>query len=75
MGEIRVNFFTPARSIFVQKRQKILTSATNLVEIDLLRSGQPFPMVGAVPSDYRILISRSPQRPKAQLYALCKFSY
>lgn len=26
-------------------------------------------MIGAIPSDYRILISRSPQRPKAQLYA------
>lgn len=54
------------RDTYVQKRQKILTSATNLVEIDLLRSGKPFPMVGATPSDYRILISRSPQRPKAQ---------
>ncbi len=26
-------------------------------------------MIGAIASDYRILISRSPQRPKAQLYA------
>jgi Protein of unknown function (DUF4058) len=57
------------RDAYLKKRQQVLTSATNLVEIDLLRGGQPFPMVGAVPSDYRILISRSSQRPKAQLYA------
>ncbi|MUG93424.1 DUF4058 family protein [Scytonema sp. UIC 10036] len=57
------------RSTYLQKRQKILTSATHLIEIDLLRGGEPLPMIGAIPSDYRILISRSPQRPKAQLYA------
>ncbi|MEC4818793.1 MAG: DUF4058 family protein [Scytonema sp. PMC 1069.18] len=57
------------RSAYLQKRQKILMSATHLIEIDLLRGGEPFPMIGSVPSDYRILISRSPQRPKAQLYA------
>lgn len=57
------------RDAYLQKRQKILTSATHLIEIDLLRSGESFPMIGAVPSDYRILISRSSQRPKAQLYA------
>jgi hypothetical protein len=57
------------RSTYLQKRQKILTSATHFIEIDLLRGGEPFPMIGAIESDYRILISRSPQRPKAQLYA------
>ncbi len=57
------------RDAYLKKRQQVLTSSTNLVEIDLLRSGQPFPMVGAIASDYRISISRSPQRPKAQLYA------
>jgi hypothetical protein len=57
------------RSAYLQKRQKILTSATHLIEIDLLRGGEPLPMIGSISSDYRILISRSPQRPKAQLYA------
>ncbi len=57
------------RSAYLQKRQKILTSATHLIEIDLLRGGEPFPMKSTVSSDYRILISRSHQRPKAQLYA------
>jgi Protein of unknown function (DUF4058) len=54
---------------YLQKRQKILTSATHLIEIDLLRGGEPLPIIGGFISDYRILISRSPQRPKAQLYA------
>jgi hypothetical protein len=46
-----------------------MLSQTDLVEIDLLRSGDPLPMVGAVTSDYRILVSRSDRRPKAQIYA------
>jgi Protein of unknown function (DUF4058) len=57
------------RDAYSQKRQRIMLSQTHLVEIDLLRSGDPLPMVGAATSDYRILVSRSDQRPKAQLYA------
>jgi hypothetical protein len=57
------------RTAYLQKRQKILTSSTHLIEIDLLRSGEIFPMIGGVKSYYRILVSRSFQRPKAQLYA------
>jgi hypothetical protein len=57
------------RTTYETKRQKILDSATHLVEIDLLRSHQPMTMAGATStSDYRILISRSEQRPKADLY-------
>ncbi|RUS99222.1 hypothetical protein DSM106972_079240 [Dulcicalothrix desertica PCC 7102] len=57
------------RSTYLQKRQKILVSATHLVEIDLLRGGNAFTMGAAFPSDYRIIISRSYLRPKAELYA------
>jgi Protein of unknown function (DUF4058) len=57
------------RDAYSQKRQRIMLSQTHLVEIDLLRSGDPLPMVGAATSDYRILVSRSDRRPKAQLYA------
>jgi Protein of unknown function (DUF4058) len=57
------------RSVYLQKRQKILRSATHFLEIDLLRSGDPLPMIGAITSDYRILISRSFLHPKAQLYS------
>lgn len=52
------------------KRQKILGSSTHLVEIDLLRQGEPMPILNpAIQSHYRILVSRSNTRPKAQLYA------
>lgn len=51
------------------KRQKILRSATHLVEIDLLRQGKPMPILEEeIESDYRILVSRSETRPKAELY-------
>jgi Protein of unknown function (DUF4058) len=51
------------------KRQKILSGNVNLVEVDLLRTGEPKLFVGGVPSDYRILVSRVDRRPAAELYA------
>ncbi len=54
---------------YLKKRHQILASSTHLVEIDLLRGGQPLPMKGSHASDYRILVSRSDRRPSAQLYA------
>jgi hypothetical protein len=56
------------RVAYEAKRQKILDSVSHLVEIDLLRSDSPMAMQGAVGSDYRILVSRSERRPKAELY-------
>jgi hypothetical protein len=61
------------RQQYERKRLNVLGSATSLVEIDLLRGGQPFAMrlldqSSAQPSDYRIVISRSWQRPSADLY-------
>jgi hypothetical protein len=65
------------RSLYETKRIKILTSMTNLVEIDLLRwsptaqraSGKPMMVQGALPSQYRILVSRASDRPNADLFA------
>jgi hypothetical protein len=57
------------RKSYQSKREKILSNFTNLVEIDLLRSGEPMPILGEIQSDYRILVSRSEFRPKAELYA------
>jgi hypothetical protein len=51
------------------KRQKILSSDVNLVEVDLLRTGDPKPVTGGIQSDYRILVSRADRRPAADLYA------
>ncbi len=50
------------------KRQNIINSTANLVEIDLLRTGEPKLVAGGVPSDYRILVSRATRRPAADLY-------
>lgn len=51
------------------KRLKILGSGTHFVEIDLLRQGNPMAMVGNFEqSHYRIVVSPSETRPKAQLY-------
>ncbi len=56
------------RQAYQRKRNRVLASLTHLVEIDLLRGGQPLPIVGTTQSDYRILVSRSNLRPAAQLY-------
>jgi hypothetical protein len=57
------------RLAYERKRNQVLASATHLIEIDLLRSGQPFPIMGKELGDYRILVSRGDQRPSADLYA------
>ncbi|MEG4500187.1 DUF4058 family protein [Microcoleus sp. F10-C6] len=56
------------RDKYLTKRQKILDSATHLVEIDLLRTGNFMPMVQGILTDYRILVSRANLRPEAELY-------
>lgn len=57
------------RKAYESKRQKILGSATSLVEIDLLRIGEPMPILGDVETDYRVLVSQGYRRPGADLYA------
>lgn len=57
------------RRIYEDKRLEILATRTHLVEIDLIRSGEPMPLIGhARESDYRILVSRGDRRPNASLY-------
>ncbi|MFH7029442.1 MAG: DUF4058 family protein [Heteroscytonema crispum UTEX LB 1556] len=56
------------RAAYESKRQKILASATNLVEIDLLRLGEAMPILEAIDTGYRILVSRSYKRPDADLH-------
>jgi hypothetical protein len=58
------------REEYERKRGYVFRSWTSLVEIDLLRAGDPMPVVGAqIQSDYRILVSRGLQRPRATLIA------
>ncbi len=57
------------REAYENKRMEVLSSSTNLVEIDLLRSGTPMPILNETPqTDYRILVALGNRRPLAQLY-------
>ncbi len=57
------------RIAYERKRGRILGSYSHLVEIDLLRGYAPMTMMGQChPTDYRIVVSRSQQRPQADLY-------
>lgn len=57
------------RLAYERKRNQILSSTTNLIEIDLLRGGRPFPMVSKNLNDYRILVCPGDQRPVGNLFA------
>jgi hypothetical protein len=57
-----------ARAKYVEKRLELLRSKVNFVEIDLLRGGEPTPVLDPPPSsDYRILICRPGRKPGAEL--------
>ncbi len=57
------------RKAYENKRQRVLGRLTHLVEIDLLRAGQPMPIVSnGIEGSYRILVSRGEHRPQAELY-------
>ncbi|MFY9341546.1 MAG: DUF4058 family protein [Planctomycetota bacterium] len=57
------------RQDYLAKRIRVLHSLTNLIEVDLLRDGAPMPLAHPLPdTDYRILVSRSPARPLAELH-------
>ena len=61
------------RKQYEQKRAAVLSSTTNLIEIDLLREGKPFEIKlpgnrSSRQSDYRMVISRAHYRPKADIY-------
>jgi hypothetical protein len=59
------------RRVYETKRLQVLASQTHLVEVDLLRGGEPLPMRlhGGTPGDYRVLVSRAAHRPQADVYA------
>ncbi len=57
------------RETYEEKRREVLGTRTHLVEIDLLRGGEPMPVSGGnIQGNYRILVSRSARRPRADLY-------
>ena len=58
------------RRIYEDKRLDVLATRTHLVEIDLMRAGEPMPLMGnGSASEYHILVSRGDRGPNAILYA------
>lgn len=56
------------RRMYEGKRLAVLATRTSLVEMDIVRTGEPMPVFGADrTADYRILISRGDRRPLAEL--------
>ena len=53
---------------YLKKRQRLFSSQTHVVEIDLLRTGTPMPVHGGRQADYQILVSRVEDRPAAERY-------
>lgn len=56
------------RQQYLAKREEILQSRTNLVELDFLRGGQRLPMRNMPPGDYYAIVSRGPKRPRADVF-------
>jgi Protein of unknown function (DUF4058) len=66
-----IKFLAHEQHLNQQFRDPVLNSKTHLIEIDLLRRNQPMPLAESTPQTpgtYRILISRSDDRPQALLY-------
>src|SRR5205823_2670763 len=56
------------RDAYEEKRRQVLSTRTNLVEIDLLRGGNPMEMQPPPQGDYRIVVRAGWERPQARLY-------
>jgi hypothetical protein len=56
------------RQQYLAKRDEILQSRTNLVELDLLRGGKRLPVVGMPQGDYFAIISRGYRRPRVDVF-------
>ncbi len=67
-----VEILSPSNKIAGEGREqyerKRFRTWTNLVEIDLVRAGQPLPMKAPAASDYRIVVSRAARRLRADVY-------
>lgn len=61
---------SPGWDLFQRKRQGLFAEhAANVVELDLLRSGQRMPMVDRLPtSPYRLLVARRTEMPYCQVW-------
>jgi hypothetical protein len=61
-----------SRDQYLAKRQELLDSRANLVEVDLLRGGRPMPLAERPQGDfaYSVLVSRVDERPQAGFWPI-----
>jgi len=60
----------PDRESYLAKRDEVLVSPADLVEIDLLRGGRPMPLENRPDCHYSVLISRAEDRPGAGFWPI-----
>lgn len=60
----------PDREQYLAKRRQLLNSPAHLVEIDLLRGGEPMPAEGRPPCVFSVMVSRSEDRPEAGFWSV-----
>jgi hypothetical protein len=58
------------REQYLAKRGQVLASPAHLVEIDLLRGGEPMPSLDRPACAYSALVSRAPERPLAEFWPI-----
>lgn len=59
------------RQDYRKKRQELLSADVHLLEIDLLRIGQRFPVAGPLPSvPYFVFLSRAERRPRIEVWPI-----
>lgn len=58
------------RDLYLAKRTSLIFEEVNLVELDLLRTGQRLPLSRSLPAgDYFALVARADRRPQCDVYA------
>lgn len=60
----------PNREQYLAERGQLLNSPAHLVEIDLLRGGDPMPLEDRPSCAYSVLVSRSSDRPEAGFWSI-----
>ena len=58
------------RDQYLRKRDQILVSTAHLVEIDLIRDGEPMPAPDRPGCDYSVTVSRAERRPEADFWPI-----
>lgn len=61
------------RELYLRKQSDVLASGSHLVEVDLLRGGEPtvsLPLTRQRQSPYRVVVSRADDRARRELYAV-----